>query len=202
MDRGRNSKEVIYFVKELVDTHGAIALKGNHDSMFCDWLDDPIGHRERYFRNGAHETVTSFIGAIDMDSTEDETYQKWATGILESHEELVNFIKNLPYFYETDDFIFVHAGINPEYVDWKMTSEYELVWIREPFLEKDHSFNQTFIHGHTPAIYLHEKADIYYGKKKIGIDGGCVYGHQLNCLEIKDREMASFFVKSNLPLMI
>ena len=35
MDRGKNSREVIYYVKELVEVHHAIALKGNHDKMFC-----------------------------------------------------------------------------------------------------------------------------------------------------------------------
>lgn len=194
MDRGRNSKEVIYFVKELVEKDGVIALKGNHDKMFCDWLDDPIGQRERYFRNGAFETIQSFIGEIDIDHIDDEACKKWAKEIIESHDELVSFVKNLPYFFETDDYIFVHAGVNPEHEDWKMTSEHELVWIRDPFLNVDHSYSQTFIHGHTPSIYLHEKADIFYGNKKIGIDGGCVYGHQLNCLEIKDGTMKEFFV--------
>lgn len=202
MDRGRNSKDVIYFVKELVTECNAIALKGNHDKMFCDWLDDPIGQRERYFRNGALETIRSFLGEIHIEGAEDESYLMWAKEILESHEEIVTFMKQLPYFYETDDYIFVHAGINPVHEDWKMTSEHELVWIRVPFLKADHSFNQTFIHGHTPSIHLHDKADIYYGNKKIGIDGACVYGHQLNCLEIKDGEMKQYYVKSSESIRV
>lgn len=43
MDRGKYSKEVMYEVKNLVENHGVIALKGNHDQMFCDWLEDPLG---------------------------------------------------------------------------------------------------------------------------------------------------------------
>lgn len=105
-------------------------------------------------------------------------------------------MKELPLFYEINDIIFVHAGINPEHNDWKMTNEHEMVWIRDPFLQADHPFDQTFIHGHTPAINLHDKADVFYGNKKIGIDGACVYGHQLNCLEIKNDQYREYFVKS------
>lgn len=199
MDRGKNSKEVIYFVKELVEKHGAVAIKGNHDQMFCNWLADPIGEKERYFRNGAFETIQSFLDeSCNHPAEEDSTYQEWAQKIEETHKEIVSFIENLPYFYETDDFIFVHAGINPEHDDWKKTSNHELIWIRDPFLQVNHSFSRTIIHGHTPAIYLHEKADVYYGNKKIGIDGACVYGHQLNCLEIKDGMFKEYFVKANV----
>ncbi|EPD52312.1 hypothetical protein HMPREF1210_01665 [Paenisporosarcina sp. HGH0030] len=194
MDRGRYSKDVIYFVKELVERQKAIALKGNHDQLFYDWLKDPIGKQHTYFRSGGLETIISFLGKINIDNPVDSTYEKWAKEILESNEEIVNFIEDLPYYFETEEFIFVHAGINPEYEDWKTTSEYDLVWIREPFLTVNHKFDKTIIHGHTPAIYLHEKADIYYGNKKIGIDGACVYGHQLNCLEINGGEFNQFFV--------
>ncbi|MBU5212769.1 metallophosphoesterase family protein [Heyndrickxia oleronia] len=196
MDRGKNSREVIYYVKELVEVHHAIALKGNHDKMFCDWLDDPIGQKERYFRNGAQETITSFLGQVRLDDISDSTYKAWAKEIIESNEELISFMKELPLFYEINDIIFVHAGINPEHNDWKMTNEHEMVWIRDPFLQADLPFDQTFIHGHTPAINLHDKADIFYGNKKIGIDGACVYGHQLNCLEIKNDQYREYFVKS------
>ncbi|MGE8202976.1 metallophosphoesterase family protein [Heyndrickxia sp. NPDC080065] len=195
MDRGKYSKEVIYFVKELVEEQGAIALKGNHDQLFCDWLNDPIEKQNSYFRIGGLETIKSFLEDIDNDNVNEKTYQEWANKIQESHNEIIGFIENLPYFYETNDFIFIHAGINPEHEDWKLTTEHEMVWIRGPFLDVDHSFDHTFIHGHTPAIYLHENPDIYYGNKKIGIDGACVYGHQLNCLEILNDEFKQYSVK-------
>jgi|SRR5690606_12147363 len=37
VDRGFKSKDVIHKIKVLTD-EGAIALRGNHDQMFIDWL--------------------------------------------------------------------------------------------------------------------------------------------------------------------
>ncbi len=62
-----------------------------------------------------------------------------------------------------------------------------MIWIREPFYLKPTGLNKKVIFGHTPAMYLHESGDIWFSplNDKIGIDGGCVFGKQLNCLEIK-----------------
>ncbi|MGV3465407.1 MAG: metallophosphoesterase family protein [Heyndrickxia sp.] len=195
VDRGNYSKEVVEFVKELVMTNGVIALKGNHDQMFCDWLKEPIETLERYFRNGGLATIQSFLAIDHKEEIEENTYRKWAEDIKEENKELIDFLEELPYFYESDSFIFVHAGINPNHEDWKNTSDHDFIWIRDPFLHVDHPFDQTIIHGHTPTYILQNDPNIFYGNKKIGIDGACVYGHQLNCLEIKDGHYAHYFVK-------
>ncbi|MBS4173160.1 metallophosphoesterase family protein [Bacillus sp. FJAT-49736] len=199
VDRGKYSKAVVRYIKELVENFGVIALRGNHDQMFCDWLDEPIETLERYFRNGGLATIQSFL-SFDIEreipeGSEELTYRKWAEEILAKNKELIDFLANLPFYYETDEYIFVHAGINPNYDDWKNTSEYEFIWIRDPFLHFDHPFDQTIIHGHTPTYILHNDPNIFYGNKKIGIDGACVYGHQLNCLEIKDGNYTHYCVK-------
>ena len=122
---------------------------------FVDWLDDPIGQKERYFRNGAQETITSFLGQVQLDDISDSTYKAWAKEIIESNEELISFMKELPLFYEINDIIFVHAGINPEHNDWKMTNEHEMVWIRDPFLQADlHSIKPLFMDIHQQSIYM------------------------------------------------
>ena len=199
VDRGRQSKEVVEYVKELVDSYGVIALKGNHDQMFCEWLRNPIETLERYCRNGGLATIQSFLSVTveeEMsEESEEEVYKRWANAILDLDKELIDFLETLPFYYETDSYIFVHAGINPTNEDWKNTSEQEFVWIREPFLQFDHPFDQTVIHGHTPTFILQNDPNIFYGNKKIGIDGACVYGHQLNCLEIKDGCFNHYFVK-------
>ncbi|PKR85795.1 metallophosphoesterase family protein [Heyndrickxia camelliae] len=195
VDRGSKSKEVVEFVKKLVVTNGVIALKGNHDQMFCDWLKEPVETLERYFMNGGLATIQSFLGTDIKENIEEDTYKKWAEVILKENKDLIDFLESLPYFYENDSFIFVHAGINPSHEDWKNTSEHDFIWIRDPFLHFDHSFPQTIIHGHTPTFILQNDPNIFYGNKKIGIDGACVYGHQLNCLEIKNGQFAHYFVK-------
>ena len=43
IDRGPNSREVLEYIKNLQDKYGenkVIVLKGNHEAMFLDWLDN------------------------------------------------------------------------------------------------------------------------------------------------------------------
>jgi serine/threonine protein phosphatase 1 len=163
--------------------------------MFCDWINEPIDTLEKYFRNGGFTTIQSFLMETSEEDVAEDIYRRWASTILEDNKEIIDFLVNLPFYYETDSFIFVHAGINPDYDDWKNTSNYEFIWIREPFLNTDHRYKQTIVHGHTPTFIIQNNPNIYFGNKKIGIDGACVFGHQLNCLEIKDGNFKQYFVK-------
>src|SRR5690606_12515052 len=66
------------------------------------------------------------------------------------------------------------------------TDPHELIWIREKF-HNGYSGKKTVIFGHTPTNYLHKEDNftVFFGDNNIiGIDGGAVYGGQLNCLEL------------------
>jgi len=122
MDRGPNSKEVMYAVKDLVENHGAIALRGNHDQFFLDWIDDPIEGMYRMTINGGLDTLVSFLGEIDINLKDEHTWKKWRDQFMEQHGEIVNFMRKLRFYAEEDGYIFVHAGIDPDLDDWKDTS--------------------------------------------------------------------------------
>ncbi len=189
MDRGSNSLGVLQLVMKLVKENKAIAIRGNHDQMFLDWLSSPEDEKKYNFlyRNGGKETIESFVG--DLSSIEA------AEKIKKEYLEEVVFLETLPYYHETDTHIFIHAGINPTHTDWKETSNHEMIWIREPFYDFDHPHEKTVVFGHTPCKNLHEKHDICYRNKRIGIDGGCVYGGQLNCFIVEDEQFV--FVSYN-----
>jgi serine/threonine protein phosphatase 1 len=61
------------------------------------------------------------------------------------------------------------------------------MWIREPF-HKGYSGVKKVVFGHTPTQGLHGEPDnhhVYYGPNNIiGIDGGAVFGGQLNALDV------------------
>lgn len=194
VDRGKDSKKVVGFVRELTDTYGAVALRGNHDQMLLDWLKHPVTHFPHYYQNGGIHTIKNYIPDAERTIFAWDTYAKWADEIKTNHWEDVEFLSNLPYYHETEDFVFVHAGINPNLEDWKNTRKQDFIWIREPFLNHKHDLDKTVIHGHTPTVNLHKKPDIYFGDKKIGIDGACAYGYQLNCLEITEEGFKQYHV--------
>lgn len=51
-------------------------------------------------------------------------------------------------------------------------------------------------YGHTRTIELHGKPDIWFQPDKIGIDGGCAYGLQLNALTFLNGVYTSYRVQA------
>lgn len=197
IDRGPNSKATLDRVMKLV-AEGAIALKGNHEDMMCKSLIDGIERNWRNWtgRNGGDKTLESY--GFNRESflfREDEPFVKPELHSKELARHL-KFIQNLPYYIEEDNIIFIHAGVKPG-VELADTDPYELLWIREEF-HHNYSGVKTVIFGHTPTKGLHaDKTDnsIYHGDNRIiGIDGGAVFGGQLNCLVLPD--MKELFVKA------
>ncbi|PWK15494.1 metallophosphoesterase family protein [Tumebacillus permanentifrigoris] len=180
VDRGPNARGVVERVMGLVRDYGAVALGGNHEDLFLDWLDEVEGS-ERFLWEvvGGRETIRSFSGIEDLDTAR--------SLILETRSEQIEFLRALPDTHEIDGYLFVHAGIDPMVADWRATTRHLFRWIRSEFHLTPHQADAVVVFGHTPTTRLHADetcADIWYGEKIIGIDGGCVFGNQLNCLEI------------------
>jgi serine/threonine protein phosphatase 1 len=87
------------------------------------------------------------------------------------------FLKSLLPYYETEQFIFVHAGLLPG-IPLSMQSVRDLIWIRQVFIESDYDFGKRIVFGHT-----HFSAPLVT-ETKIGIDTGAVYGGRLTCVEL------------------
>lgn len=195
-DRGFKSKQVLDKVIQLVE-EGAIALRGNHCQMFLDWLtltDDYAAIN--FFSNGGFQTVESYVGYNWFEAGYEGVRAEEAREYICKHyKDHIELLSKLPYYFETEDFIFVHAGINPHLDDWKQSTKESMIWIREEFLDNLHQQKKFVVHGHTPSKYLHGSHDIFHGDWKIGIDGACAYGGQLNCLEIKDGQLKQYSVK-------
>jgi serine/threonine protein phosphatase 1 len=191
VDRGANSKKVLDKVIEL-KSQGAFVLKGNHEDMMIKALTTDEGRFWKNWvnRNGGNKTLESY-GFTDNDfvvhDEEEFSKPKLHCVTLDRH---LDFIQNLEHFIEMDEYIFVHAGVNPT-LPIIETDPYTLMWIREDFY-KEYMGAKTVIFGHTPTKYLHGNHSIYFGKNRIiGIDGGAVFEGQLNCLELPSKKVYS-----------
>ncbi len=185
IDRGPDSKGVLNRVMELKD-NGAIVLRGNHDEMMVNSVDGVLGAKERWERNKGLATLQGYDSTLN---TMTNPRTKEFTG----H---VDFIRSLDYYYETDNYIFVHAGVEPG-VSMASADTHKLVWIREEFYEK-YTGAKTIIFGHTPTHLLwgERKLDVFFGENNIiGIDGGAAYGGQLNCLELPSKKV--YYTRKN-----
>lgn len=194
VDRGPNAKAVIEKVMEL-HHEGAIVLKGNHEDMMLKALttDEERAWNHWVVRNGGDKTLQSYgFEEEELKINEEKPFQKpvLKNDTLTKH---LTFIKSLHPLTELNQYIFVHAGVDPTQSIHE-TDPYRLMWIRDEFYEH-YKGDQTVIFGHTPTPHLHKNKknfSIYFGDNQIiGIDGGAVYGGQLNCLSLPTKECFS-----------
>jgi len=160
IDRGPNSKGVIDFLINLRKKHNLITLKGNHESMILasrDYYEDLMN----WLINGGIDTLNSFE-AIEFEDIEDHYWE---------------FFKSCKNFHETDDHIFVHAGLAPD-LDLHEQEENSLLWIRFNDTEQHQSGKQV-ICGHTP-----QRPPVPAVKKHaVCIDSGACNQGWLTCLD-------------------
>jgi serine/threonine protein phosphatase 1 len=170
IDRGPSSVEVVDYLvnfKELFP--GIIFLKGNHEDMLQNYLDG--SDRFTYMLNGGQRTLDEYLK---------RTNNPDGFPIPSEHLE---FFNSLHLYYQTEDYIFVHAGLR-EKVPLE-SQEKILLWIRDEFIHSDFNFGKRVIFGHTPF------KEPLLQSNKIGIDTGAVYGNRLTCVQLPEMEFLS-----------
>ena len=219
-DRGPDSRGVIEFLMQgLAAGRNWICLRGNHDRMFSrfvrhgdehddqiksglGWLNDRLGGATTLAaygitgqmhlavpRRGAPEELVHFDGPDGRRSTA----QLQALAQSRVPPAHLDFLDSLPLYHETDDLIFVHAGLRPG-IPLQNQTEDDLIWIRAPFLENDHDFGKLVVHGHTPV-------DVpgHFGNR-VAIDTGAGYGHPLIPVVFEGRKVWALSGAGRVPL--
>lgn len=194
IDRGENPAAVLRRVKELADNSEAIVLKGNHEKMLLDWLESPSEKMHYYLSQGGMETIQSLIAdSLDKKTTPEGLAER----IKQESAELIEFIRNLPLYYEEGKYVFVHAGVDFTKDDWHETEERDFYWIREPFLFGENKTGKVFIFGHTPVQNLHKNGSsgiwVSSDKTRLDIDGGAVFGGELHGVVVEEKVIAKSF---------
>jgi serine/threonine protein phosphatase 1 len=183
IDRGENSRGVVDYLLGLREKHpDTIFLVGNHEKMFVDFLGGV--EQALFIHNGGGSTIRSYMGS--MENPRLVMHRGLDTLVLEQmvpagHRE---FLRNLQLYYETPEFIMVHAGLRNGVPLEKQTAD-DLVWIREEFIYSELDFGKRVIFGHTPFVRP------LVLPNKIGIDTGAVYGNALTCIILPDLEFVS-----------
>jgi len=194
VDRGPHSKKVVDKVIGLVRNHHAIALRGNHDQRFFDLINDEHNDvRAKFIEHGGIQTIQSYFDTNN--EITDEILNQAVETIGTNFKHHVDFLSNLPFFYEDNDHIYVHAGINPKYTDWKKQPAHDFMYIKHEFIRSSFDLKKKVIFGHTRTVDIHGLPEIWFSEDKIGIDGGCAYGMQLNCLIFQDGKYTTDKIK-------
>ena len=98
--------------------------------------------------------------------------------------EHLEFFNSLRLYYQTEDYIFVHAGLRKK-VPLESQKKMDLLWIRDEFIHSNFNFGKRVIFGHTPF------KEPLLQSNKIGIDTGAVYGNRLTCVQLPEMEFFS-----------
>lgn len=179
IDRGPRSCDVLtyLFTMQCFKPSNIILLKGNHEEMYLyannPEIEDKDYILETWEINGGKKTIESFK---NNSCKINEFYFR---------------IDQLPLYYETKKYIFVHAGI---YQTIQKSDNDTFLWSRNCINQT----KKTIIHGHTPInkdqILLQNKKDI------INIDSGCVFNtHQdLGYLTAYCPEDNKFYFQKNI----
>jgi serine/threonine protein phosphatase 1 len=159
VDRGPGSREVVKLVRS-IDPNKSICLKGNHEEMMSEAAQNSASW-DRFCISGGVETLASY------------------GGVNEEFMEAMSWMRSLPTFYEDQQRIFVHAGIDPDKPLSDQTDR-DRLWIRQRFITYQASFPKYIVHGHTPTLKnppFTGQADVK--ENRCNLDSGACYGGAL-----------------------
>jgi serine/threonine protein phosphatase 1 len=139
VDRGPDSRGVIDFLMELQKRWPVVCLKGNHEELMIQAVNQPGGGRlDRWLEHGGGETLRSY--GVDPEDVLSENIPR----------EHLRWMTALPKTTGDGHRIYVHAGLEPG-TPIERQKEATFLWIRERFLQARASgFEAHIVHGHTP----------------------------------------------------
>ena len=200
VDRGPDSRGVIDFLMAGIrDGQDWVVLKGNHDRMFADFVDDPFwrdpGLRPDmswlHPRIGGAATLAAYGIRSALDRPLDPVHAEARAAVPPEHRA---FLKALPTSHVRDEAIFVHAGLRPG-IPLADQTETDLVWIRQPFLDDKRDHGALVVHGHT-AIEM----ATHYGNR-VNLDSGAAYGGPLSAVVIEGRRAYELTASGRMRLI-
>lgn len=155
VDSGTQTKQLLDYVIDLKEKYPQHlhVVKGNHEDMLLDALSEThpkYGDYYIWYNQGGEATLKSYTDGMEANDYEKAIMQP-ADLIPQKH---LAFIRDLPLYYETEEYFFCHAGLRPgtkisdtDFTDPKVQDD--LIWIRDEFFLSDFDFGKTVVFGHT-----------------------------------------------------
>ena len=158
----------------LIQATDAKMVLGNHDAGLLDRLEESAAGRQPKLKKA------------------DQRYT--FTQLESAHSEILAWLRQVPLYIETEDFLLVHAGINPE-KGLAGTSHEEFITIRSWPPSKEHTgprWHDAYKPVHPLIVFGHDAPGGLVVKERnacpfvLGLDSGCVYGNQLSAYILEE----------------
>ncbi len=200
VDRGPQSKEVVSVVRRLDADLGCnvVCLMGNHEAAWIKVLETGWDAFVLPPGNGCLATLRSYLGVArttdEDEPTADERMQMLAGSFFPT--EVVEWMQRLPFWYEDEHAIYVHAGLIEGDGQWCHPRDAEsatgYLWTRSEKFFREYRGKRVVI-GHTRTELLppelsnwtvDDPTDMWAGECVVAIDTGCGKGGFLTALEL------------------
>ena len=154
IDRGPESAKTLESIIKLQNDsskkHFLIALKGNHEQMLIEFLDNPEIYGSRLIANGGISTLLSYGVHCPSVMTEKQLRylrDEFAEKLPKTH---LQFLNNLVSKFTIGDFFFCHAGVKRSIL-LADQAEKDLIWTSSYPKETDEPQEKIIVHGHVPV---------------------------------------------------
>jgi serine/threonine protein phosphatase 1 len=195
IDRGSDAPGCVSHVLELcaANPEKVICLRGNHEQMLMDFLE---GQGTLWLTPvvGGERTFEQYTGqAVRDDEDMEQLRRKFEQSFPAEH---LTFMQNLPFYYEDEHAIYVHAGLD-EGKHPSESSTMSLLWMRDmDFYKNYHGKPCIFGHTPTPLVPLRGRLGrhgIYISHSAVGLDTGYNHHSPLSCLSLPDFNLYQSF---------
>ena len=197
IDRGADAPGCVEHIVKLCreNPERVICLRGNHEQMLMDFLAGqtsiwltPVTGGERTF-----EQYTGVPVRVNSEADLEEVRRVFEQSFPLEHLE---FMQNLPFYYEDEHAIYVHAGLD-EGKHPRESSPMSLLWMRDMDFYKNYR-GKPCIFGHTPTPLLPLRGrlgrhGIYISHSAVGLDTGYNHHSPLSCLSLPDFNLYQTF---------
>ncbi len=219
-DRGPDSRAVVEtLIAGRDEGRDWTFIKGNHDRFFTRYIREGHQHDPRVKsgiswlnpRLGGTATLASYgltgephfnrdqpdgrerlerFDTAGAALTSDELQAAAKAVVPDSH---LTFLENLPLTHETDELLFVHAGLRLDLPLADQDPE-DLLWIRDGFLENPTPYGKLIVHGHTALEYPRHHGN------RVNLDGGAGFGRPLVPAVFEGRDCWLLTTAGRVPL--
>jgi len=174
-EKGRDSIGVVNYVMDLVVSKPNVyVVEGNCEAVVEALVNEnPV--LINYLCTRKNTIFNEWLGKLKVTVNEESNICEVKNILMGHFSKEIKWLTELPTVIETEDYIFVHAGLEDR-EDWKETERKNAIAMPE-FFNKSHRAHKYVVVGHWPVVNYSEKAPsnnpvIDKKKKMIAIDGG------------------------------